>query len=143
MGLQLVVFLLLILASSLHAQVDQNPHGDLGLACSQCHSTESWSRLKSALDFDHGKTRFPLVGRHTQMRCIECHTSLVFSQAGEHCLDCHLDVHRGQFGGGCEQCHTPAGWDETSRMVERHHGRIEVDSELGRGSTFRVFLPAG
>ena len=121
MGLQLVVFLLLILASSLHAQVDQNPHGDLGLACSQCHSTESWSRLKSALDFDHGKTRFPLVGRHTQMRCIECHTSLVFSQAGEHCLDCHLDVHRGQFGGGCEQCHTPAGWDETSRMVERHH----------------------
>ncbi|WP_158253613.1 two-component regulator propeller domain-containing protein [Chromobacterium alticapitis] len=33
------------------------------------------------------------------------------------------------------------GLDIVSKIIARHHGRIEIDSEEGRGATFTVFLP--
>ncbi|MDX6374392.1 MAG: two-component system, OmpR family, sensor kinase, partial [Nocardioidaceae bacterium] len=41
------------------------------------------------------------------------------------------------------QAGTGLGLTIVDRIVTRHLGRIEVDSVLGAGSTFRVFLPAG
>jgi signal transduction histidine kinase len=37
---------------------------------------------------------------------------------------------------------TGLGLTIVDRIVTRHLGRIEVDSVLGQGSTFRVYLPA-
>jgi two-component system phosphate regulon sensor histidine kinase PhoR len=38
---------------------------------------------------------------------------------------------------------TGLGLSIARHVVERHGGEIDADSELGRGSTFRVTLPAG
>jgi signal transduction histidine kinase len=36
---------------------------------------------------------------------------------------------------------TGLGLSVSYAIVERHHGRIDVESQLGKGSTFRVRLP--
>jgi signal transduction histidine kinase len=41
------------------------------------------------------------------------------------------------------QAGTGLGLTIVDRIVTRHAGRIEVDSELGSGSTFRIYLPVG
>jgi signal transduction histidine kinase len=33
------------------------------------------------------------------------------------------------------------GMFQSKMIVEAHHGQIEVESELGKGTTFRVVLP--
>lgn len=37
---------------------------------------------------------------------------------------------------------TGLGLAITQEIIARHHGRIEVESEVGKGSTFKIFLPA-
>jgi hypothetical protein len=91
--------------------------------CEFCHNSDSWHKVT----FDHGKTQFPLVGRHESTECMGCHiienpgTDLELirmSPLAQECALCHKDPHAGQFlveGNeitACKRCHTPVAWKQ-------------------------------
>jgi hypothetical protein len=69
-----------------------SPHGDLKLACEQCHTSKSWSDPTHFAAYEHRS--FPLKAAHAIRDCQSCHASLVFEKVGKNCIDCHQDVHK-------------------------------------------------
>lgn len=71
-------------------QFEQNGSTD----CSRCHSSVSF---KPAVLFDHGKSRFPLDGKHASVACDKCHqpvttgevTYILYLTNKIKCEDCH------------------------------------------------------
>jgi len=94
-----------------------NPHGELpeGMTCSDCHTSEGWTPLRSDLAFDHAETGFALDGRHREVTCATCHLDLTFADAAadqDDCASCHLDVHQGTIARNCAACHTTMSFNE-------------------------------
>lgn len=98
--------------------------------CQSCHSTSGWKRVSGSTlssNFDHSKTRYPLVGKHQSVDCLLCHANGDFKKplAFAKCMDCHKDEHAGQFvkrsdGGECSSCHTVDGWKPSLFDVKAH-----------------------
>src|SRR3989339_130634 len=55
---------------SCHQDLHQGRFGD---KCSSCHVTESFHTIKNLTNFDHAKTNYPLLGKHTNVDCKACH----------------------------------------------------------------------
>jgi len=93
-----------------HAEDDAHD-GTMGTSCDDCHNESSW---EEDVLFDHGLTRFPLLGKHEETECSECHESHSFRDAPERCVDCHRDndAHDGRFGASCGLCHNPVEWQQ-------------------------------
>jgi hypothetical protein len=74
-----------------------------GTACEKCHTDAAWKVGAP----DHAKTKFPLTGKHLELKCEKCHTNGRLGKLpGSGCRDCHKnDPHRGQFSGDCGSCH--------------------------------------
>ena len=104
----------------------RSPHGPLQLACENCHTSTNWAPLRPAPDFDHQQTGYPLRGLHQRVNCRNCHTTLVFKDAGANCADCHADIHMRSLGTGCETCHSPRGWRVQVQAVKDHQNRFPL-----------------
>jgi hypothetical protein len=82
--------------------------------CDQCHrfADTDWHQGR----FDHDvATAFPLVGKHAQVACEQCHLGGQYAGTPKDCYSCHWvrsqdDPWRLQIGQDCGQCHSPEGW---------------------------------
>ena len=103
------LILSLVFSVSLFSQ--SSPHGDgFAVNCMDCHNTTGWKINIKSLSFNHGTTKFPLVGQHQAVNCMRCHKSLEFSRVGKECISCHTDMHNQTVGPDCGRCHTPVSW---------------------------------
>lgn len=102
---------------------------NLGPHCEACHGEEGWKMGR----FDHSKTRFPLLHRHAQVRCADCHVDERYAGTARDCVGCHRtdDAHRGHNGPRCESCHTEQDW----RSVSFRHDRDAGYPLVGRHQT--------
>jgi len=94
---------------------DDKHKGHFGVKCESCHNTRSWKQVS----FDHSKTKFPLLGKHHELKCTACHKGemvkdkLAFKEKLKtDCYSCHRkdDKHKGQEGKKCESCHREDSW---------------------------------
>lgn len=92
--------------------------GSLGKNCRDCHAEDGW---KPASVFNHGKTKFPLTGKHSVVQCVQCHETttlretsrplLFTSKPFEDCTPCHISLHTDRLARRqCKSCHSAGGW---------------------------------
>jgi hypothetical protein len=107
-------------------------HGAFVSACQTCHSTVAWKSVPAtrlADKFDHATTKYPLLGKHLQVGCEQCHAAGDFKKplAFQKCSDCHRpDPHSGQFAqradaGECASCHTVEGFKPAKFGLREHN----------------------
>lgn len=93
--------------NSCHKKDDKHK-GGLGTDCVKCHEEKDWKTIR----FDHAKTNFNLLGKHSEVKCAACHIDNKFKDTSKLCLSCHKkdDKHKGNFGAKCETCHVEKSW---------------------------------
>jgi len=83
--------------------------------CQACHTLDKKFEVSTFDAKAHALTAYPLLGRHANVACKDCHTKknsvTSYHPKFENCTDCHKDQHGGQFAkrsdnGDCASCHT-------------------------------------
>ena len=109
--------------SSCHRDVHQ---GKFGTDCKNCHSENSFHQINQSA-FDHNKTNFPLLGKHSSVKCNDCHKTGISNKLKyEKCFYCHSDYHKGEFTGNgiqrdCSVCHNENGYTPSIYTIEKHN----------------------
>lgn len=109
-----------------------DPHrGGFSQTCQACHNTGGWKKISGSeanRAVDHSKTKFPLLGKHGEVECVQCHAGGDFKRVLKfhNCTDCHRpDPHGGQFarragGSECSNCHSVDGFKPSTFRLKEH-----------------------
>jgi len=107
--------------------------GQVGTDCDSCHTETDWK----VIDFDHDATDYPLIGKHQEVACNDCHQDKTFRTTPTTCFGCHADddAHDGKSGQQCENCHNPTSWEDssfdhardTSFVLDGGHAKLTCD----------------
>ena len=99
--------------------------GSLGRDCAACHVENGW---KEKGKFDHDKTEFPLLGKHHDTKCADCHKSTNYKEAPKDCLSCHKkdDKHEATLGTKCQDCHVERDWKTTGTRFDHEKTRFKL-----------------
>jgi hypothetical protein len=99
--------------------------------CLKCHEMAAW---KPAPGFDHGKSRYPLIGAHEKVECAKCHKPVTEAQPEvlqfggldyQNCSACHKDIHEKKFGSDCVACHAPEAWNQIKADATFDHSHTD------------------
>ncbi len=116
-----------------------DPHGGRAtlagrvVDCAACHRVQGFASSTFTVA-QHAATTFPLRGRHTTVRCGDCHRSREVAGArlvadmrpvAATCASCHANPHGTQLAarrdaGACETCHDVAGWRPGTFTLAAH-----------------------
>lgn len=110
---------------------DDYHQSTLSNQCANCHTTESFA---PASKFDHNKSKFQLVGKHTEVKCAQCHKTetrngkefQVFTGVPfANCNNCHQDPHQNNLGNDCKQCHSEQSFTYLAGLKRFNHSKTQ------------------
>jgi hypothetical protein len=90
-------------------RADDKHQGSLGVACADCHVERGWKETR----IDHDATAFPLLDKHRNVECKDCHRDTrSYRGTPVECVACHRkdDTHKERYGEKCATCHVGRGW---------------------------------
>ena len=113
-----------------------------GGKCNTCHDQSAWKLP----NFEHEVTKYPLRGKHAELKCQDCHKqsqkvlaaglkNFNFTGLKSNCLSCHKDYHF--FGdktsksigklSNCLSCHAESAWDKIHNFDHNQSTRYVID----------------
>ena len=129
---------------------DDKHEGQEGERCERCHVEDDW---KKTLRFDHGLTRFPLLGKHAKVECKQCHETPRYKDAKIDCIACHRKdddkTHKMRLGNKCELCHNARDWKawtfnhdtQTRFKIDGGHKKVDCYGCHARPVSGRAQIP--